>query len=233
MRLGVVTDLHVAPPGEPPAFWQGPVHFDQALPRLERALDWFAQDGVDRVVVLGDLTNNADAESLAKVRDALGEAQVVTGNHDLSPDHLRAAGFDVVGVPIISDDGGVTAHVAGPVTPAPLMFSHGPVLDIPDLVTAAGWLHLGNIGGLDPVRDAIDEPTVVLSGHLHVRAARAHGPILQLVFGPIVEAPADAAIVEIDDHEVERTCRSFAPGGPVLAADRERWRYADGVWKRA
>ena len=81
---------------------------------------------------------------------------------------------------------------------------------------------------------AAGRPTVVLSGHIHVRCSTDDGTLLQFTVGALIESPFDATIVELDPAalEVRRTSRRLgepAPFDPVLAPDEERRRW-DGRW---
>jgi len=97
VRLGVLTDIHHCPPGSPPGGWHNPHHFDDALDRLRTSLAWLEGQRVDRLAVLGDLTHFGDEASLGEVLAVLGASSlptwILTGNHDLNPDHtaLEAA----------------------------------------------------------------------------------------------------------------------------------------------
>src|SRR5262249_60912954 len=75
-------------------------------------------------------------------------------------------------------------------------------------------------------------PTIVLSGHLHRRAAGTSGPVLQLVFPPLFDDPPACSILEItsDDgeHRVSRTVLSIQPG-PTRAT--ETWRFDGSRWR--
>ena len=95
MKLGVLTDIHLCPPGSPPDGWHNPHQFETVAERLERAMAWLAARGVDQVAVLGDLSHMGDAASLRAVVDILGasglQTWVLPGNHDLVPDPVALA----------------------------------------------------------------------------------------------------------------------------------------------
>jgi len=95
LRLGVLTDIHHCPPGSPPGGWHNPHHFDDALDRLRTSLAWLEGQRVDRLAVLGDLTHFGDETSLGEVLAVLGASSlptwILTGNHDLNPDHTALA----------------------------------------------------------------------------------------------------------------------------------------------
>jgi 3',5'-cyclic AMP phosphodiesterase CpdA len=88
LRVGVLTDLHLAPLPQPRRAWHNVYDYEGSLSRLHRALEAFAGAGVDLVAVLGDVTEHGDSETIAF---AVGELErrspapvlVVPGNHDL------------------------------------------------------------------------------------------------------------------------------------------------------
>jgi predicted phosphodiesterase len=88
MRLGVLTDLHLAQPGHAPVNWNGPFHFEGAAERYRQALRVLADHDVAAIVVLGDLTHDADQASLDQFGELSGLAPVpvwaVGGNHDIA-----------------------------------------------------------------------------------------------------------------------------------------------------
>ncbi|HET9662449.1 MAG TPA: metallophosphoesterase [Thermomicrobiales bacterium] len=96
IRLGVITEVHIVPPGTPPGFWHNPFLFDQAEALFLRAVQRCVELGVDAITILGDLTHFADAGSFAAIRRVLETTElpvyVLPGNHDLdaSPRPLGA-----------------------------------------------------------------------------------------------------------------------------------------------
>jgi predicted phosphodiesterase len=113
MRLGIVTDVHVSPPGSPPAAWHNPYDLEGAPRRLALALARLRDEGVEAIAVLGDLTNRADAASVARALEVLAGAglpiRIVPGNHDAEPggvDLARAvAALDSAQVRTAAPDG--------------------------------------------------------------------------------------------------------------------------------
>lgn len=88
MRLGILTDIHLSPPGSPPAAWYNPYQFDTVRERLAQAIRFLEVEGVDRFAVLGDLTHHGDEPSLQEAIAILATANVpvwiLPGNHDLT-----------------------------------------------------------------------------------------------------------------------------------------------------
>ena len=95
MRLGIVTDVHVSPPGSPPAAWHNPYDLEGASRRLRLALARLREEGAEAIAVLGDLTNRADAASVARALDVLAGAglpvRLIPGNHDAEPGGVALA----------------------------------------------------------------------------------------------------------------------------------------------
>ncbi len=131
MHLGILTDIHLSPPGSPGGSWHNPHQFETVRERLAQSLAWLEAQGVDRIAVLGDLTHHGDEPSLREVIEILGTSSVpvwvLPGNHDLEPDiaaltgTITGAGESVVQVigsqPVPLDN---AWHVAGlPIERAP------------------------------------------------------------------------------------------------------------------
>jgi hypothetical protein len=84
-------------------------------------------------------------------------------------------------------------------------------------------------------------PVVVLCGHLHGRDSHASGNVLQLCTGALVEAPYEAAIVEVTGSDERARVRRHAeslgppPAGPdpVLAPADESWIFDGAAWRPA
>ncbi len=80
----------------------------------------------------------------------------------------------------------------------------------------------------------------MLSGHIHARETHARGNLLQLSAGALVEAPYEAAVVDLlvgrAEVRVRRRARSLGPPpvwrDPVLAPDDEAWTYRAGERRR-
>lgn len=97
VRLGVVTEVHIVPPGSPPGFWHNPFLFDQAEELFRNALARCVEEDIDAIAILGDLTHYADPGSFAVVRRVLETVDlpvyVLPGNHDLDRSEKPLAAF--------------------------------------------------------------------------------------------------------------------------------------------
>ncbi len=87
VRLGVISEIHIVPPGTPEGFWHNPFLFDQAEELFGRAVQQCVDAKVDAIAILGDLTHFADPGSFAGVRRVLETIElpvyILPGNHDL------------------------------------------------------------------------------------------------------------------------------------------------------
>ena len=260
LRLGVVADVHVAPLGEPPARWHNDYDFVGAPERLRRAVAFFAEEGVDGVVALGDLTHRDDEESRLQVQSLLagwdGPLWVVPGNHDLAAGlasanesaDLEAPGARLAGLDIQEADDGFRATSVLPVDSwkddLTILASHFPLISRADELASRGLPYAGDLVARDALLAALVSraaPTVVLSGHLHVRDACSSGSLLQLSLAALVEHPFECAIVEVssggDLPLVTRRAEplatvAHAERDPLLAPATESWGFTGEDWER-
>lgn len=253
-RIGVVSDVHVTPDIDRTGRWNELIHYDRALPRLAKALDWFKDEDVDAVFVLGDLTEDGDEASLQQALDQVKEgvdapAYVFAGNHDgavldqlsqqvdsrpplaLVPDGL------VRGVPFgtahVAWHGGLrfTANVEAPETDDLLVLAtHFPLISRERAVQARGLRYAGDLEDVEQHTNALAKrtsPTVVLCAHLHVDDVHAEHRALQLVNPPVVEGEGGASLLTIEPVGiVHREVR----GLDVDTRREHTYRYADGRW---
>lgn len=121
-----------------------------------------------------------------------------------------------------------------------IVMSHYPLLPLTETLHDAGLKHAGDITDL-VVRSSelagMTGPTIVLHGHLHVRATTVAGSVLHLSFAALVEPPHECSTLTLSGtpeggYFVERRAASVQPYAvdriPVLVPDRERWSW-DGV----
>lgn len=172
--IGVISDIHLSPPGTPPDGWHNPYPLGQAREMLARAIARCAEENVDAVVLLGDLTHTGDLASLAAViaetTSLACPVHVLPGNHDfaLPPREVRAvvereggarltyapAAFSVADglhatTAMLELRSGSGFHASAlPRVPdgAPLVvFTHFPVLETRERVRAWGFRHSGDL----------------------------------------------------------------------------------------
>lgn len=260
LRLGVLTDLHLAPADSPPRRFINDYPFERSLPMLDDALAWFTEREVDAIAVLGDLVMFEDEPSLDAGMSrlaALGKPVfIVPGNHDGQhwapaaqrnlPNQDLPAWPHVTRVTDVRIEQGPERWWTGgaqvPATGPALVLSHFPVIDVGTYLTDAGYPYAGDATWDDSratYRDRPD-PIVVLSGHVHVRHEITDGSVLQLGCAALIEPPHGAAILELredtDGLEVAIEHTEMAAHDveivPIISPAQSTWRFQQGTWHR-
>ena len=225
LRVGVLADLHVVGDPARSASWQNPYEFAGVEERCRRAARLFAREGVELVLLLGDLAHDGDRPSLsAAVRSSAAGVPVlvVSGNHDgpagvleqaldgsgarLAPlEGERVGGLLVAGLQAEREDPRVW-RALGAADPgswgdeAVLVASHFPVLSRAGRIRSHGLRFAGDMANREEMADRLrarQGPTVVVCGHLHVRDSCSSGRVLQLACGALVEPPFEATVLEL------------------------------------
>jgi hypothetical protein len=119
-----------------------------------------------------------------------------------------------------------------------LLLSHFPIGSLEREARDAALLYSGHLTQLAPLVVAPMTPTLALSGHQHLRGVAVEGPLLQIVFAALVEAPYDVAVVDVvydaDRLHVEYECASVREIDrahvPVLAPDRGAFVWTGASW---
>lgn len=225
MRIGIITDVHLAPVDSPPARWHNEYDFPGAEERLQRAIQIHQTRDVALAAMLGDLTNFGDATLLQRGLDLLGTSGVdvlaVPGNHDCddaidrlaqllssSKPRIRAAttageavqDFLVVGLPIVDRQPEHGWLVDRPDVVAfrsapAIVLSHFPLLSREDAARQAGLRYAG--GSAD--RDGLAATLLAREGPTIVIHGHLH--IRDAVaIGPILQIGC-AALIE-PPHEI-------------------------------
>lgn len=191
---------------------------------------------------------------------------VVAGNHDMLvradqlerclPDggscellaarSLEADGGRVTGVPVERDPEAGTSRWTGGAQPVSngsltVVVSHFPVISRARRFAEAGLRYPRGLANRAELFERLRgrAPVVVLCGHLHARESHASGNVLQLCTGALVEAPYEAAIIEVTGSDegarVRRHAESLGPPpagpDPVLAPAEESWTFDDEAWR--
>lgn len=96
MRIGIFNDLHLGHTGE--GRWHNRLLYDHAEEIAHSAVGAVNRQALDRVVIVGDITQIGTDTQIALARDILGEIEapwyVVPGNHDRPA--MRSGAFDRV-----------------------------------------------------------------------------------------------------------------------------------------
>lgn len=270
MRLGLVSDVHMTMDPATRASWHNSYDFAGLPSRIDAVRETFRRAGVDAAIVCGDVTHRGDEESvraaLGRLEAGLDRpVLVVAGNHDLlasgdgmerslpagcrmlPPEPFDLDGARLAGVPVARE-----ADTRTPFWPGPgelvedgrvtVLASHFPVISRAERLRELGLAYPRDLGNREELHRhiACDGPVIVLSGHIHARESHAEGSVLQLSAGALVEAPYEAAIVDVSVRRwfvrVRRRVQVLGPPpagpDPVLAPADETWIFAAGRWWR-
>ncbi|GAA5061430.1 3',5'-cyclic AMP phosphodiesterase CpdA [Thermocatellispora tengchongensis] len=89
LRLAVITDSHLCSPGTPYGRWHDRLLLPESWTLWDQAVNAVATSDADAVVLLGDVTNFAEPDMLARALRELARAGkpivAVAGNHDVGP----------------------------------------------------------------------------------------------------------------------------------------------------
>jgi hypothetical protein len=220
VKLGVLTDLHLCPPGTPPDGCHNPYAFDQAESMLTDAIAAHIADGVEAIAVLGDLANRGEVAEVRRAADLISGAGVPVwltgGNHDRDEDpelletlaselgtNLRITwpegvivdGIRVAGLPITSAGGGSPWHVDRLPVEAwgdepVVLLSHFPVLDREREIRAAGLTYVSTFEN----REAVAAPLLARTAPTVVLHGHLHLRDLATE-GPVLQIGC-AALIE-------------------------------------
>ncbi|HKP20237.1 MAG TPA: metallophosphoesterase [Thermoleophilaceae bacterium] len=271
MRLGVVSDVHMTMDPATRASWHNPYDFAGLPGRIDAVRDVFRRAGVDAAVVCGDVTHAGDSEAvraaLGRLKAGLDRpVLVVAGNHDmlesddglersmpdgcrmLPPEPFALGAVRLAGVPVARDPETRTPRWTGAGElvgdgRVSVVASHFPVISRARRLRELGLAYPRGLGNREELYRHVcgGGPVVVLSGHIHARESHAEGRVLQLSAGALVEAPYEAAIVDVSVRRwlvrVRRRVQVLGPPpagpDPVLAPADETWIFTAGCWWRA
>ena len=222
--IGVISDIHLSPPGTPPDGWHNPYPLGQAREMLARAIARCAEAGVDAVVLLGDLTHRGDLDSLATVIRETATldrpVHVLPGNHDFAfPARevravaVREGGARLTWAPaafamtdglhaattmleLPAGSGFRAVDLPGvPREAALVVFTHFPVLQTRERIRARGLRHSGDLANRAALAAALAaRGQPTIVVHGHLHVRDAHAT------GPVLQL-ACAALIE-PPHEV-------------------------------
>lgn len=217
------------------------------LATLARALCAAAETGLPVFAVPGnhDASERADALRQAIRRVGAKNLCLATQGGEFLAEGIRMAGLSVW-----SENWGLTCRTAGAPKlsawgdEAVVLLSHYPMVSSEVRLARAGLKYAGDVEDLETVARPLlrrRAPTVVLSGHLHVRDTSAEASVLQLSFAALVEPPFEVAYLDIEEEggrvALRRRSVPVAPSGdgarlPVLSPAREGWVFEAGAWGR-
>jgi predicted phosphodiesterase len=271
VKLGLLADLHWSAAPEASASWHASYDFGGMAARCAATVDALVACGCELLVVAGDLTHDGDAVSCAAALDCIMRVSpvpvaVVEGNHDVRHDPslvtrradvregwrraaaVAAEQFVALHAVELDGDGrwtwghGPQAAAGEPL--ATIVVSHFPLISSAARLAAAGLPCPGELADRDMLLAqlaATRTPTVVFSGHFHVRDATARGNVLEVGAAALVERPHEAVVVDVDPLAGVVRCTRIGSDGSVpeggaepwlLAPADERWALAAGSWTR-
>lgn len=217
--------------------------------RLRAGVAALDAEGIDRLVVLGDLADDGDQASLGEALDLLEASSapsvVCMGNHDCE-ERLTALVEAVEGrrtelAGVLLSDAGDDEHdgaLSGGSDPEGAVLSHFPLLATEAALAAAGLAHPGDLMNREVLARQLAEgpPVIVLSGHLHVRGVLAAGPVLQVLAPALIEPPWQCLVLDVTESAVGLRAVATAPVPdgirlPVLGPAESTWRFDGGRWE--
>ncbi|CAA9445159.1 MAG: hypothetical protein AVDCRST_MAG37-1752 [uncultured Rubrobacteraceae bacterium] len=273
MKLGIVTDSHLGPGGTRVGAWHSDYYMSDTVPAFRYALEACAEEGVDGVVLLGDISNSGGDWSVEKgVRLAAQTGLpvwVVSGNHDCFKrveavrDAVRRVGASNVrlampegrmvgevrgaGVSITMDDAWVSRADGRPEVSLwgdelVVWLTHYPLISFDETTREAGLLYGDELADREEVLQPLSErtaPTVVVSGHVHLRVDSVAGPVLQLACAALVEPPFEISFLEVERVNGRATVRvenaalvpSLTVRTPTFAPSKREWIYDEEKWQ--
>jgi predicted phosphodiesterase len=220
------------------------------LGALAQVLETCARASAPVLVVSGNHDVDGDGDRLVRAHALATAHGRAAGRVRLAdPAGEIYAGVLVAGVHVGATHGWFGARLRELPDPArwggePLVLaSHYPALSLAAAVSDAGFPYPGDLVDrreLAALLRARRAPTLVIGGHVHARASRAEGAVLQLTGGSLVEPPYECALIDVEPLApgllaVQRTCLRLreADGArePVLAPERESWLFDGLEWR--
>jgi predicted phosphodiesterase len=278
LRLGVIADAHLSSPGTRVSAFHTGYESPYTTAAYRLALRRCAKEDVDAVVLLGDLSQSGDDESLETgVRLAAETGRrvwMVSGNHDcfertdalevavrrVAADNVRLAShagevaereLRVAGLCVTSGSGGYKARSNGGRgaedwgDEPTVWLSHYPMVSFAEEVSSASLIYGDDLEDLEEVARPLltrSAPTVVVSGHIHLRHDCVSGKVLQLSCAALVEPPFEITLLDFEiDPEIRggrivvhrRSVPLISPSAvscPVLSPPRQEWVFEAGEW---
>lgn len=196
------------------------------------------------IVVSGNHDVAHGKDTLARGIQRLADDRIVPGD----PSGELVRGIRVAGLQLAPTSGYVRSRLRA--LPAieewgdepVVLVSHLPLLSRATTVAAQGAQYPGDL--VDRERAAVllrarRVATVVVAGHIHVRDVHHEASVLQLAQAAMIEAPFEAAVVDIcaDVHgrvavtrRTHRVADRRAEWEPTLVGPVGSWRFADSSW---
>ena len=108
-------------------------------------------------------------------------------------------------------------------------FTHYPAISFSEEVSSAGLVYGDNLEDLEEVARLLlgrEAPTVVVNGHVHLRATRIEGPVLQVSCAALVEPPFEVTLLDLvklggGRVKVRRESTSLTVRSPAFSPPRQ------------
>lgn len=273
MKLGIIADSHLGPGGTRVGAWHSEYYMSDTVTAFRYALQRCVEEGVDGVVLLGDISNSGDdwsVETGVRMAARTGlPVWVVSGNHDCfeqveavreavrrvgagnvrlaAPEGAMVEGVRVAGASIAMDDAWVSRADGRPdvsrLGDEPgVWLTHYPLISFEETTREAGLLYGDELADREEVLRPLVErpqPTVVVSGHVHLRVDRVAGPVLQLACAALVEPPFEVTFLDVERGERQVSVRvenvalvpSLTVRTPTFTPPKREWVFEAGEWR--
>jgi len=220
----------------------GDLAHDGDVASLRGVVDVIGGSGLPAWLVPGNHDLGHGVDTLATAVAAAGHDQVEiigTGAVPLADDWL------VTGVGIAQAPGGGYQGEFLPDSTIPpgaplLVLSHFPILTTREAVLGAGLKYAGDLANAAEIADALTRragPSLVVSGHLHVRHATANRAVLQASCGAQVESLFEVTVVDFGAWgagAVTWAATAIQPAwpgvNPALSDPTQTWTWRGGAW---
>lgn len=205
-------------------------------------------------------------EVLALLAESTAPVWIIPGNHDLDqgPNTLNLAaadfpsidvldstpqpltdGWQVLGAGLAVAEGG--GYVIEPAldaatwgATATLVLSHFPLLSFDEIVRGAGLKYAGDLVNLNAIVGPLldrTSPTLILQGHMHVRAVQQQNAVLLAACGAQIESLFEATVLDLGENTASWQATAINPiwdGNKVDLADpTQAWTWTGSCWQRA
>lgn len=198
------------------------------------------------MAVSGNHDVGAGEDELARAIERAGDDRLFAGD----PAGHLISGIRVAGLQLVPTSGWMRSRLLS--LPAVdewgeepvVLISHLPLLSAASVVAAAGMPYPGDVLDREEAAALLRSrgaPTIVVSGHIHVRDALAEGPVLQLLQAAMIEPPFEAVVLDVRTEAdggvlvVTRTARRSsdrrATHEPTFTGPVGSWQFASVSWE--
>ncbi|MBV9454318.1 MAG: metallophosphoesterase [Rubrobacter sp.] len=213
---------------------------------LESGVRLAAEAGLPVWAVAGnhDLIGRTEALDEVVQRVRMSNVRLATPQGEVVDEGLRIAGFSITNgdwgyIPRSTDRLDTSEWGDGPV----LLISHYPIISFSDEVSGTGLMYGDDLEDLEEIAQPLlerPEPTVVLSGHIHIRYACVVENVLQVSCPALVEPPFEITLLDIAFEGRRIAVRmesvplisSFPIRVSGLSPPRQKWVFEAQGWRK-